>query len=923
MLAAGAKLGPYEVVGAIGAGGMGEVYRARDTKLGREVALKVLPEGFAADAERMGRFEREAKVLASLNHPNIAAIYGFEDSGSVHALVMEMVEGQTLAERIGEPGTRGAGPRGAGLKAGATQAGAAGPMPVDEALPIAKQIAEGLEYAHERGIVHRDLKPANVKITPDGVVKILDFGLAKALSGETAAADPSTSPTLSHLATQAGVILGTAAYMAPEQAKGKPVDRRADIWAFGCVLFEMLTAKKPFDGETVTDILIAVVTKQPDWTLLPKSTPAHIRVLLQRCLQKDPKQRLRDIGEARITLEETPSGGASPEETPTGVRALRSRREIAAWSLVAVLALLAAGLGARMWLARSEPAAAAIVSQILSPPNERFAFLRGHAGPPAISPNGKWLAFVAVSSDGKQELWVRRLNAATAQPLAGTEGAGLPFWSPDSRSIGFFADGELRRIGVDGGPTLTLARARTGTGGTWNQDGTILFGPNPVSPLFRVSASGGARHQVTKLLSSSSQTGDLWPQFLPDGKHFLFLAVSTVKGQASTWIGSLDGGAPKLIERGDSDVLYASPGYLIFARHGTLMAQPFDAASLQLTGQATQLAENVAKSPIFGLGDFTVSQNGILVYRAGGILEDLSQILWFNRSGKKLGEVGAPGYFMSPSLSPDGRNLAVSVYSPEASTSSIWIYNLAQGTRTRLTFPSPPDSDAEPMWSPDGKTIAFRGTRGGHFHVYEKAADGAGSTSPLVVGDVDETLPSFSPDGRYLIYKRAESQPHHFQEEIWALPLFGSRIPFPVLQNPQFNVGTPALSPDGKWLAYFSHEPGQSGIYIVPFLHGSGKWEVSSGGGRWPRWQQDGRDLYYLSPDNKLMAAEISEQNGGLMVGKVSALFQTNASRPAMSWPYDVAADGKKFVVLSRVSAKTSEPLTLVVNWPALLKSKQ
>ncbi len=908
-LAAGTKLGPYEVVGAIGAGGMGEVYRARDTKLGREVALKVLPEALAADAERIGRFQREAKVLASLNHPNIASVYGFEDSGGMHALVMELVEGQTLAERI-------AGGVGAGLKPAPTSTHA---IPIEEALPIARQIAEGLEYAHERGIVHRDLKPANVKITPDGMVKLLDFGLAKALEGDGATgSDPASSPTLSRLATQAGIILGTAAYMSPEQAKGRPVDRRADIWAFGCVLFEMLSGKKPFDGETITDVLAAVVRAEPDWSLLPAATPGVVGNLLRRCLKKDAKQRLQAIGDARIALEEILSGTAVPEETSVSIPEQRSRRQYLAWALVAVLATVAAGLGAWIWLARGAPGAPAVVSQIPPPPNANYVFGGNDVGAPAISPDGKWLAFVAAGSDGKQELWVRPLDATTAQPLAGTDGASYPFWSPDNRSIGFFANGNLDRIDASGGPPLTLAAAGNGRGGTWNQDGTILFAPTSSSPLFRVPASGGAARQVTQLNVSRQESGHRWPQFLPDGKHFLFYGASYAADRSGMYAASLDSSAPTLIVRGNSNAVYVPPGYLLFVRQGTLIAQRFDAASLRLVGQTGPLVEHAEVNSNVYRGVFTVSQNGILAYQAGGSLGQNAELLWFDRSGKQIGETGEPGALYTPSLSPDDRKLAVRVTAPGAGTvNNIWIYDLAEGIKTRLTFSSA--NDGVPAWSPDGKTIAFASNRSGELHLYEKAADGTGSTSPLVVDNAREILPSFSSDGRYLIYERFAAQKGS-HEEIWAMPLFGGRKPFVVVQNPQFDVGMSALSPDGKWLAYESAESGQREIYVVPFLHGSGKWEVSTGGGTWPRWRHDGKELFYLSPDNKIMSAEISEQSGSLEIGKVAPLFPVNPVIGGQA--YDVSADGKKFVVDTQAAPKTSEPLTLVVNWPSLLKNQ-
>ncbi|HEV2386423.1 MAG TPA: protein kinase [Candidatus Acidoferrales bacterium] len=901
----------------LGTGGMGEVYRARDTKLGRDVALKVLPEAFAADAERMARFEREAKVLASLNHPNIAAIYGFEDANGtdiparvpLRALVMELVEGPTLAERV-------SGVVGAGLKPAPTIAKG---IPLAEALPIARQICEGLEYAHERGIVHRDLKPANVKVTPDGAVKLLDFGLAKALEGESAAGEISTSPTISRLATQAGIILGTAAYMSPEQAKGKPVDRRADIWAFGCVLYEMLTGKPAFGGETVTDILAAVVRAEPDWAALPAETPAAIRNLLQRCLRKDAKQRLQSIGDSRIALEEILSGAAAPEEARVGVPAQRSRSEFLAWALVAVLALIAAGAGTWAWLALRAPVAPAILSQLAPPSGATFAFSGNEAGSPAISPDGRKLAFAAIGADGKQRLWVRPLDAAAARPLEGTDGAAFPFWSPDGRSLGFFANGKLNCIDASGGPVLALSDARAGRGGAWNHDGAILFSPGAGDPLFQVSASGGTAQEVTKLNAARQETSHRWPQFLPDGKHFLFYAHGNVSQNNATYAASLGGGEPKLLVRGDSNAVYAPPGHLLFIRQGTLMAQRFDANSLGLTGEATPLVEHAEWNGSVHRGLFTVSEGGILAYEPGNLSSGGTHILWYDRGGKQIAETGTPAEFATPSISPDGRRLAVTMIDPSSSGTNIWVYDLARGTKTRLTFSQ--GINVAPVWSPDGKTIAFVSTRGGQSHLYRKPADGTGSTIRVVVDDASETNPSGSADGRYLLFRRQSTQSGS-HGEVWAAPFFGDRRAFPVVQGKQFDAFMPALSPDGKWLAYMSTESGQAEIYVAPFLHGSGKWEVSTRGGLWPRWRRDGKELFYLALDNEIMSVEIAEQGASFAAGKVQPLFRANPTPGHLDWMYDVSADGKKFVVASQGGAQVAAPLTLVVNWPALLKKQ-
>jgi serine/threonine protein kinase/Tol biopolymer transport system component len=891
-LATGTRLGPYEIVGALGAGGMGEVYRARDTRLGREVALKVLPAEFAADAERMARFEREAKVLASLNHPNIASIYGFEDSSGAgapaRALVMELVEGQTLGERIAKR------------------------LPLDEALPIAKQIAEGLEYAHERGIVHRDLKPANVKITPDGVVKILDFGLAKALEGDGAiGSDPASSPTMSRLATQAGIILGTAAYMSPEQAKGKSVDRRADIWAFGCVLYEMLTGKKPFGGETITDILASVVRAEPDWAALPAGTPAAIPILLRRCLRKDAKQRLQAIGDARIAIDETLSGAeldSTATAPPMALSAASRWLRGLPWVGMAAFAIIGA-LFALGYIARAPQSPPAVISQILPPPGSNFALGGNVAGPPAFSPDGRKLAFAAIGSDGKQQIWVRSLDSSTAQPLAGTDGATYPFWSPDGRSLGFFANGKLNRIDASGGPVLALCDASNGRGGAWSRDGTILFTPGLATPIYRVSAAGGPPTAVTKLLSLS----DRWPQFLPDGKHFLFYQHSDIPEHSGTFVASFGGGR-KLLVRGESNALFAPPGYLLFIRQNTLMAQPFDMGNLRLSGNAVPLAENAVQNFIIFLGMFTVSDNGMLAFEQQGSSSGNLELLWFDRSGKQLRQTGNSGVYYAPRISPDGSRLAVSIAGAEGN--SLWVFDLARNLKTRLTFSQ---TDTEPAWSPDGKTIVFQSGRGSVFHLYHKAADGTGKTTPLLADDGSEYSPVWLADGRYVVFERVAAAPGSHME-IWAMPASGGGKPFPVVQG-QFAASEPAVSPDGKWLAYVSAESNKPEVYVQPFPHGEGKMQVSTDGGHFPLWRHDGKELFYVTPNDKLMVAEISQRGTSLAVEKVEPLFQVN-SLFGPGWPYDVSADGKEFVVASQQLEQAGQPVTLVTNWPALLKKQ-
>ena len=898
-LPSGTKLGPYEILTAIGAGGMGEVYRARDTRLGRDVAIKILPQHLTEKADARQRFEREARAVSSLNHPHICTLHDIGHQDGTDFLVMEYLEGETLAKRLEK-----------------------GPLATTELLRIGIEIADALEKAHRAGVIHRDLKPSNIMLTKGGA-KLLDFGLAKAEEESAAPALASLTQPVNPLArstpvTAEGTIVGTFQYMSPEQMEGKEVDARSDIFSFGAVLYEMATGKRAFEGKTTASVIAAILEREPPpiSSVQPMSPPALDRAV-KICLAKDADERFQSAHDVKLQLEWIREAG-SQAGVPAPVVARRKMRErfwISATTLVTIIAALFA-IG---YFLRAPQPAQSVVAQILPPPNTNFVFGGFDAGPPTISPDGKRLAFVAAGFDGKQELWVRPLDSTTAQPLAGTDGATFPFWSPDSRSIGFFANGKLNYMDASGGPSLALADAARGRGGAWGPDGTILFSPNSRTALFRVPASGGTAQQVTKLNASDQEITHRWPQFLPDGKHFLFYSPTVATQAISTYADSLDGGAPQPLLRADSNAVYAPPGYLLFVRQGTLMAQRFDPGSLRLIGEAMPLASDAEVDANIWRGVFSASSNGILVYEAGNALSLEAQLLWFDRSGKQVGETGTGGDLYMPSLSPDGRKLAVTVTTPGVSPYNIWVYDLTRGIRTRLTFS--PALDAEAAWSPDGKTIAFVSNRSGQSHLYEKAADGTGSSSPLVVDNNSESRPSFSPDGRYLIFQRDLHQHAGSHFEIWALPLFDDRKPFPVIQNPSFDAGDPALSPDGKWLAYVSTESGRTDVYIAPFLHGSGKWQVSSGGGTWPRWRRDGRELFYFSLDNKIISAQISEQGASLVIGKVVSLFQTNPV-PSSTWPYDVTADGSKFVVATQAASKTKQSLTLVTNWPALLKKQ-
>jgi len=899
----GTRIGPYQVQSPLGAGGMGEVYRARDSKLGRDVALKLLPAAFASDPERMARFEREAKILASLNHPGIAALYGFEESAGAGALVMELVEGPTLAERI----QRGA-------------------IPVSEALPIARQICEALEYAHERGVVHRDLKPSNIKLAENDTVKILDFGLAKALEVESPHADISSSPTISHMPMQsnaAGSILGTAAYMSPEQAKGKAPDRRADIWAFGCVLFEMLTGKHAFQGETVTEILAAVIRDEPDGSLLP-AMPQRLRELLARCLQREPRRRLQAIGDARIAIEEILAGKqeSAPAGTPAG--ATPSAPEEEGGRFVNFLwwaGWLLAGFGwlifAIPWQKPTPPPVSVIVSQINAPPDTSYSIAGNQGGMPVLSPDGRKLAFVAKDAQGKKMLWVRPLNSAAAQPLAGTDDARYPFWSFDSRSLGFFANGKLMRIDAAGGPPLALGDAPSGRGGDWGRDGTILFTPNVWTPIHRVADSGGLSQPVSGFENAARRDAThRWPQFLPDGKHFLFFVRSNDPQKSGTYATSVEGGETKVILLNDSVALFVAPGYLLFVRDRTLMAQPFDLDKLALTGAPVPLANHVQVNSLIQRAALSASGDGLLLYRQGSATPGNARMLWFDASGKQTGEAGSQGDYVTARLSPDGTKL---VYGALISggTDDLWVLDLARGVQTRLTFGGGYHYNA--TWSPDGKTILYTSTRDVGYHLYRQAADGTGQPTRVVTEDAFENAPEWSADGHYVLFERVSQQPDA-RTEIWALDLTGDGKPFPVVQSP-FDTFTPSLSPDGRWLAYSSNETGGTSLSVVPFRHGSGKWQVSSEGGSRPHWRRDGRAIYFITRDFNLAVCDVNASGETLTAGVVRRLFPVNPVW-GVGNPYDVSADGKKFMVNTEVGAESAEPLTLVIHWTSLLKKQ-
>jgi serine/threonine protein kinase/Tol biopolymer transport system component len=882
MLSAGICLGPYEILGPLGAGGMGEVYRARDTKLGRDVALKILPEPFAADPDRLARFQREAQVLASLNHPNIAAIYGLEESDGIQAIVMELVEGATLADRL-----------------------AHGAMALEEALPIARQIAEALEAAHERGVIHRDLKPANIKVTSEGQIKVLDFGLAAIVQDQSRSdANATQSPTLTLAATRAGVILGTAAYMSPEQAAGKPVDRRADIWAFGVVLWEMLTGKKLFDGETVSHTLADVIRAPIDVEQV-RGAPVAVRTLLQRCLDRDVKRRLRDIGEARVQIENYLTDPRSASEARATASA-PSRLAIGAWIAAAVLL---AALGALAVVHFRETPTTVLTTRFQVLPPDRAT----SADYPTISPDGRRLAFVA-TVDGKTLLWVRSLDSLTAQSLAGTEDAASPFWSPDSRFLAFFSAGRLKKVDVTGGPPQTLCTVDGVRGGTWSRDGTILFSGAP-GPIRRVPAAGGVPTTVTKV-QSPSELSHNWPQFLPDGRHFLYwlFARDADRDRGVVIIGSLDD-IPDSSQRRRllaSDFMAEySAGHVLFEREGVLMAQAFDTEQLQLHGDPLPVVQELGP-PVTGRNGWralSVSSEGTLAYQS---INAKRQLAWFDRAGKEIGRLGQPEDQFAPRISPDQQRVAVNRRTAQGKT-DIWLVDLARDTRMRFTT-FQPANNANPTWSPDNARIVFMSNRDGpFFDLYVKASGGAGGDELLLRSSATKIATDWSSDGRFILYQMQDPKTGF---DIWVLPVKDDRKPAPVLQT-EFNEGLAQFSPDSHWIAYQSDESGQTEIYVQGFPKSSGKFQVSTSGGSRARWRGDGKELFFLSPERKMMAVEAKATATMFKTGRPRELFQTRvAIFPAVVAAYDVSADGQRFLIQTIPDeAEVASPMMVVMNW--------
>ena len=860
-LSPGEKLGPYEILAALGAGGFGEVYKARDTRLDRTVAIKVLPERIAQRDDLRARFEREARAVASLNHPNICSLF---DIGPGY-MVMELIGGETLAARI-----------------------AKGPIPLDQSLKFAIQIADALDRAHRAGVTHRDVKPQNIMLTRDGI-KVLDFGLAKS----AAASKPAPTEETLTVLTAEGTVMGTPQYMAPELFGGKEADARADIWAFGAVLYEMVTGRKAFEGKNYASLVGAILSADP----VPV-TPRWLDRLVRRCLQKDPDDRYHCMRDLVLDLRTPPVEAAAstkPHRWP--------------W-IAAVVMTLFAGTLAFLHFRETQPTEHTLRYTIAPPENGAVASF-------AISPDGRTLV-MAARVNGKQQLWLRPLDALQAQPMPFTDDAVFPFWSPDSRYIGFFARGKLRKVAASGGPAQSLCDAFSGWGGSWSRDDVIVFSPSSASSIQRVSANGGVPADVAR-------TRGVFPVFLPGGSRFLYGAGGAAEA-TGIWVTSLDGRENRRVLPDASSALFAPAargertGRLLFVRENTLMSAPFDPANAQVLGDVVPVSDGIPLT-LFYL-PVTVSDSGMLLYARGGSALGQNQIGWFDRSGKSLGLVGMPGDVRAPALSPDEKSVAFRRAS--SSGSDLWMRELSRGTETRFT--SDPSTNTTPFWSPAGDRIVFMSSRTGVFNLYRKAIGGTGQDEPLLPNRLGDIPDQWSRDGRFIVYHESDPKTRN---DVWVFPAEGSiadRKPVPFLRTDADELFG-QLSPDSHWMAFTSDRSGKREVYVRPFPAGEGEWTISVAGGQAPRWRGDGKELFFEAADGKMMAVAVKAITGpkpSFEAGTPAPLFDAHMVRVGADviFDYDVTADGKRFLIntMGGPGAASSPPLTVVTNWTAGLK---
>ena len=883
MLNAGTQLGPYEIAAPLGAGGMGEVYLARDSRLDRNVAIKVLPPAFAGDAERVARFQREAKVLASLNHPNIAAVYGFEETEGARFLVLELVEGETLAER---------------LKGGA--------LPVDEVLSVGGQIAEGMEAAHARGVIHRDLKPANVKVTPDGKMKVLDFGLAKALLPDTPAVDTASSPTITATHTREGVILGTAAYMSPEQARGKPLDKRTDIWSFGCVLYECLTGQMAFAGETISDVISVVLSAEPDWELLPDNTPPAVQRLLRRCLRKDPNDRLHDIADARIELDEARSTTSEPEAQaraalPNGGSTRRAKSPLAIPRLV--VGVLAIAIGLAMWQPWRQTAVLRrdiVRLSVNLPSTDRLYLVRDN--PIAISPDGTRIVYVATRGE-ELRLYSRMLGGLDPTPIEGTDGARDVFISPDGQWVAFTgSDGKLKKVPLDGGAPVTLCDAHS-VGACWQPDGSILFAQTTGGGLMRAHPVGGEPEVLTAADKSKGEFAHWWPHLLPDGKNLLYTIWVSNLTDSQVAVRSLETGETRVLLTGGSNAQYLPSGHLVYTWGNGLMAVPFDPETLQIRGTPLPVLTDLYVNASSGDAAFCISATGTLVYAPGSSARHT--LVWVDREGNVQPASSVHRIFDEPRISPDGQRVAVTV--EEAGKSDIWILDLMRDSLTPLTFDG---ASYAGRWSPDGTHLAYSSMREGPFNVYRKAVDGSGVEELVFADEFDKFPCSWSPDGRKLALRHELPTS---EGELALLHLTPEPMLEHIVQSP-FSENQAEFSPDGRWLAYRSNESGRRQVYVRSVAAGGRKWQVSTMGGECPIWSRDGTELFYHN-GGKTMVVPVTT-GPELELGHPTVLFDGRFDEY-----FDVSPDGQRFLMI-QADPHAGACINVVLNWFDELKQK-
>jgi Tol biopolymer transport system component/predicted Ser/Thr protein kinase len=883
-LAAGTRLGPYEILAPLGAGGMGEVYRARDTRLGREIAIKILPRELAANSDRLRRFEQEARAASALNHPNVVAVHDVGTANDVSFIAMELVDGKSLREML-----------------------TTGPMPLRRLLAVGAQIAEGLARAHAAGIVHRDLKPENVMITEDGHVKILDFGLAK-LAPTSSSGDVTSAPTAAVEApkTSAGIILGTVGYMSPEQGAGRPIDHRSDQFSLGSLLYEMATGRRAFVGESVAQTLTAIIEEDPaPIPSLRPDAPAPLVWTIERCLAKAPAERYDSTRDLARDLANLRDRGATASGAARAAKPPRRRAPFAGWIAAAVLAAALAALV----LARRAPSAARpalLQFPVEMPPGTTFDSGEVETRS-AISPDGRMLAFVAFSR-GQSLLYLRPLGALESRPLAGTEGADSPFWSPDGRSLAFFADSKLKKIEVAGGPPRVLCDTKFEGTGSWGREGDIVFAQIvlPHRGLYAVRSEGGVPRRITEAKESRKEF-HLWPHLLPDGRHFLYIGISAGVGTHELRLGSLD--SPQAVSLGpvESRAEFA-PGQLLFVRDGALVARPFDAKQFRWTGEARPLVERLFTFWSPANAGFSVSTNGVLAYEEGSVP---ARVVWLDREGREQSLVAALDQVNHLRLAPDGRRAALDILDPRTGTADLWVFDTARGVSLRLT--ANPMDEKRPVWSADGKRIFYRSDRNGPPDVWEIPADGGEGKAVLEMPG-SETPFDVSPDGRTLLFAEAGMQRGW---EIWLLPLDGKRDPVRFRRAQPFSLNEPRFSPDGRWIAYSSDESGNSEIYVTAREGGGGTIRVSRDGGFSPCWRRDGKELFFRAPGSRILATPIAVRGDSLDVGAPAELFRS--AMPILD--FDAAADGQRFLVSQRAKPPTP-PLTVVVNWRELLRAK-